>query len=277
MKFVSNFFKFTELNQVIQLILLSLVSGFVFSLRRLEISLAIGLIAPLITATFLSLVFKDKRENEGMRTILTSLLISLGMIILIKNWNIYFYGIVNSLSVMVYYFSKKFSRSIDYNPINLAVILGLIFFPLTSFHILIGTFSFSTPNLVITAGIALFFLIKSQRLPIAVAYLAVVSCWGLIDWLIFNNSFLYWFSAELGFSGIIFMSLILINSNLLKDIKSMLLFGASVAFLKIVFKSHEFFYPAHLSLFTVSTLFNIWILGKGYSASCKASLDSNKI
>lgn len=253
MKFVSKILKLPVLMQLLQLILLSLVSGYLFSLRRLEFSIVLGIVAPLITVLLLNYFYKNKKVERSIEAIL----ISLGLIVLVKSWNLYFYGVISSITIIVYSFMRRNSHLLDYNPINLAIILGILFFPLTSLHMPIGFFTFSSLNLLISILIGLVFLFSSKSWPIAFSYMITILIWGVVDSLVFKESFFYWFSTELGFSGIVFITLVLINSNELKDFKAMLLFGAMVAIFKIVLKSNEYFYPSYLSLFIVSTLFNL--------------------
>lgn len=242
-------------------LLLCLISILFYNFQRSILQILLGYIAALITE-FLFFKFSDKYKGRSLADRMFSAATeAAGLIILVKSGHLFYYAIASSMAVSSKYIFRIDEKNHLYNPTNFAIVTGLCFFPQGSFNLLPDEFTLSLYPIIHVTLFGLLAIWRGGTWPVTLGYVATLFAFSLGGSLFFKQSFFYWFMPEIGAAGLIYIFLMITDPRTTpKSWQSMLVFGITVALLKILLKYNQILYPNYIALFTVTLVRGLYLL-----------------
>lgn len=226
---------------------------FVTTLQRDPLQIAFGIGMTILAEIFLSVVFKKNKIRSWFDIIKSSLVISLGLLILLISRHWWFYGVAGVFAVSAKYFFRKDSENHIYNPTGFAIIAMLTFFPNYLF-VRGDQFNGTLVPLLSVLFFGLNAIILSNRWRLTLSYISTSLVLSLLYCGLTQHRFLLLFGPDVGTSGLLFMFLMFTDPKTSpSNYKKQIFQGISIAFLNLTFRLLEFAYPQFVALFLFSS------------------------
>lgn len=226
---------------------------FVTTLQRDFVQIIFGFGMTVATEIFLSLIFKKNKTRVWFDIIKSSLVISLGLLILLISRHWWFYGVAGILAVSSKYFLRKDTDNHIYNPTGFAIIAMLTFFP-TYLFVRGDQFNGTLVPLLAVLFFGLNAIIISNRWRLTLSYISTSLVLSLLYCGLTQHRFLLLFGPDIGTSGLLFMLLMFTDPKTSpSNYKKQIFQGVCIACLNLTFRILEFAYPQFVALFLFSS------------------------
>ncbi len=249
----------SSLNMLFYFLIFSLISNILFQTQRSWIQILFAY-AFTFSCEFIKLLFLKKTERRRKLVCYINAATTVtGVLLLVHNIFPLFYGFVSSAALLINSLVTKKQKNKEFNSINLAIILGLCFYPLSSFLVINLKIILKTVPFFILFAMGCFQIWLKKVWQIPLVYILSILSYAILSSFYAGENIQYWLGPELGTTGMMFLFIILSSNKLVSKNKiEITLFAFLLAFFKIILKTNEFFYSSQISLFIVSSLWLIF-------------------
>lgn len=234
---------------------------FYTTLQRQPIQIIFCLFMTICAEVVFSFIDNKHLKRKWDDIIKSSIVISLGLLILLISRHWWFYGVAGLLAVLAKYLLRKDSDSHIYNPTGFAIIAMLTFFPNYLF-VRGDQFNGSLIPIMSVVGWGSLAIIKADRWRLTVSYLLTALLISLIYCGLTPHRFLLLFGPDLGTAGLLFMFLMFTDPKTSpKDHNKQIFQGVVIAGLNLFFRIKQYAYPQFVALFLFSSFEAILFYG----------------
>jgi Na+-translocating ferredoxin:NAD+ oxidoreductase RnfD subunit len=232
---------------------LCFISFFFYNFQRSIDQILLAYLFAFVTEIILFKLTDKYKDRSIWDRLFSAATEAAGLIILVKSGHLFFYAITSSIAVASKYFFRVTVNKHLFNPTNFAIVLGLCIFPTTSFNLLTDEFTVSHYPIFHVLIFGLLAVWRGKTWPITLGYFLTFVLVSTLFEIQQSGTFWYWLGPEIGAIGLIFMFLMITDPQTTPtSLMGMLIFGISIALVKIILKSHEVLYPHFIAAFIVT-------------------------
>lgn len=222
-----------------------------FELRRSEEQVVFALIVAVAAELILSKITLKQQKFDIKDRILSSVVLALGTLILVRSAYWWFYGFIALIGVLSKYLFVNEKGHHYYNPTNVAIVFAIIVLP-EFLNVRVDSFSthiFSVSCIVFFGILA---TLRADSWRITLGYFAGICAIGIPAAMILNYPVMIVLGPELN-SGIILFAFLMITDPQTSPRSHLYqwLFGFSIAAVNLVLRYEQLYYSQFMALFIV--------------------------
>jgi Na+-translocating ferredoxin:NAD+ oxidoreductase RnfD subunit len=228
-------------------------------LRREWEQIALAVVVALGTELILSKITMKQKKFDLESRVLSSLVLALSTILLVRSSYWWFYGFIALVGVLSKYIIVNHEGRHIYNPTNVAIVFSLLVLPA---FIQVRPDSFTTH--IFSLGCILFFgtwaIIRAKSWRMTLGYFGGICLIGYPASLIMDYPFLLIIGPELNV-GVILFAFLMITDPITSPRNHNLqwLFGFSIAAVNLILRYEQLYYSQFIALFIVLSFTSVFL------------------